>query len=84
MHVLAEHFRRDQGHAAVSDKKTLAILHRIDADFDTCREHTISVDDALPECDVAMHLYVGQDDRILEGAVAVHMDIGEQQRAPNR
>jgi hypothetical protein len=47
MHVLAEHFGRDQGDAAVGDKKTLAILHRIDADFETRREHTISVDDAL-------------------------------------
>jgi hypothetical protein len=35
MHVLTEHFRRDQSDAAVGDEETLAIRHRIDADLES-------------------------------------------------
>src|SRR5437588_9930197 len=84
MHVLSEHFGRDQRHAAVGDEETLAVLRWIDTGLEPCRKRAVPVDDALPEHDIAMHLDIGQDYRVLDVAIAVHVNIREQQRTSYR
>src|SRR5204863_7505323 len=83
MHVLTEHFRRDQGDTAVGNEETLAILQRIDADLEPRGQYAIPVDDAVFERDVAIHLDIGKDHRILDVAIAAHVNNGEQQLAPH-
>jgi len=62
MHVLPEHFGRDQRHAAIGHEEALAVLNWIDTRFETWRQRAVPVDDAVLQHDVTMHLDIGQDD----------------------
>src|SRR5437868_2115746 len=72
MHVLTEHFGRDQRHAAIAHEETLAVLRWIDARFEPWRKHAVSIDDAVLQHDATMHFDIGQHDGIFDVAIAVH------------